>query len=154
MIGYEFNDGGRAAAGYKGSAGDCVARAFAILTGMDYKTAYKLFAEANSEVTGKVSARNGIKRTVWPQVFEDYGIVKMKLRRGVRPTYSEAYAMFGDCIVKTTKHVAAIKDGKLQDTGDGRTYEWQEFPEDEVVTRERKAMSVYKKLFIPVDQRG
>jgi hypothetical protein len=33
---FVFNDGGRAAAGYKGLAGDCLIRSIAILTGKPY----------------------------------------------------------------------------------------------------------------------
>jgi len=33
----KVNDGGRAAAGYKGQAGDCVVRSIAIATGMPYQ---------------------------------------------------------------------------------------------------------------------
>ena len=31
---FQFNDGGRVVAGYKGSAGDCVVRSVAISTGL------------------------------------------------------------------------------------------------------------------------
>jgi hypothetical protein len=33
---WQYNDGSREAAGYRGEAGDCVVRAIAIATGMDY----------------------------------------------------------------------------------------------------------------------
>ena len=33
----KINDGGRAAAGYKGKAGDCVVRSIAIVTDLPYK---------------------------------------------------------------------------------------------------------------------
>ena len=36
----KINDGGRAAAGYKGQAGDCVVRSIAIATGMNYQKVY------------------------------------------------------------------------------------------------------------------
>ena len=36
----KFNDGGRAAAGYEGQAGDCVVRSIAIATGMPYQKVY------------------------------------------------------------------------------------------------------------------
>jgi hypothetical protein len=37
---FQFNDGGRVAAGYKGSAGDCVVRSVAIVTGLPYQEIY------------------------------------------------------------------------------------------------------------------
>lgn len=36
MSGFTYDDGGRAAAGFKGSAGDCVARSIAIVAGLHY----------------------------------------------------------------------------------------------------------------------
>ena len=43
----EFNDGGRAAAGYKGQAGDCVVRSIAIVTGLPYQKVYNQLFKAN-----------------------------------------------------------------------------------------------------------
>ena len=37
---FVFHDGGRAAAGYKGMTGDCVARSIAIATGKTYLEVY------------------------------------------------------------------------------------------------------------------
>ena len=41
----EVNDGGRAAAGYKGQAGDCVVRSIAIATGIAYQKVYNDFQQ-------------------------------------------------------------------------------------------------------------
>ncbi len=41
MIGFQFNDGGRAASGYQGRAGDCVVRAIAIGGGLLYERVYQ-----------------------------------------------------------------------------------------------------------------
>ena len=49
MIGYTYGDGGRKEARYRGSAGDCVARALAILTGESYEQVYLDLALANKE---------------------------------------------------------------------------------------------------------
>ena len=65
---FQYDDGGRAAAGFRGDAGDCVTRAIAIATRQDYLTVYhSLNALAKSERTGKSkrgvsSARNGVYR--------------------------------------------------------------------------------------------
>ena len=37
---FKYNDGGRAAAGYQGAAGDCVTRSIAIVTGLPYEEVY------------------------------------------------------------------------------------------------------------------
>ena len=39
----QINDGGRAAAGYKGKAGDCVVRSIAIVTGLPYQKIMMIF---------------------------------------------------------------------------------------------------------------
>jgi hypothetical protein len=44
---YIHNDGGRAAAGFKGSTGDCVCRAIAIASGRPYAEVHKRLAEGN-----------------------------------------------------------------------------------------------------------
>ena len=44
---FKYSDGGRAAAGYKGTAGDCATRAIALATGKPYQEVYDaLFALA------------------------------------------------------------------------------------------------------------
>ena len=74
---FVYNDGGREAAGYKGTAGDCVCRSIAIAAQLPYQQVYDRLAEGNasqrkSTRTGKKSrsARNGINTTrKW---FKDY----------------------------------------------------------------------------------
>ena len=142
MVDFIYDDGGRKAAGFKGEARDCVTRATAILTGRNYREVYKMMARAEQKVTGKRSARNGISKKASPKVFAELGIVKVKLPKGAKPTYSEAHILYGDCIVSSTRHLAAVTKGYLRDTFDGRTYEWpNEYGDIEV--RERKAMSVW-----------
>lgn len=70
------NDGGRAAAGYKGSADDCVVRAVAIATQQDYATVYDALSEGcrtqrlTKRSRRKASARGGVNvRRRW---FTDY----------------------------------------------------------------------------------
>ena len=45
----KINDGGRAAAGFKGQAGDCVVRSIAIATGSSYQKIYDDLFKANQE---------------------------------------------------------------------------------------------------------
>ena len=45
----QVNDGGRAAAGYKGKAGDCVVRSIAIATGIAYSEVYEDLYKENEE---------------------------------------------------------------------------------------------------------
>ena len=57
--------------------------------------------------------------------------------------WSEAHERWGDCVVTTTKHSAAVVGGALRDTFDGRTYDWKA-DDGAIETRERKAMSVWR----------
>jgi hypothetical protein len=63
-----YDDGGRAAAGFRGDAGDCVTRAIAIATGLDYRRVYDDLAERAAATGDPRSARNG----VWPKVYKPY----------------------------------------------------------------------------------
>ena len=71
------DDGGRAAAGYKGEAGDCVCRSVAIASGLPYaevyaKLAHETGAQRQTKRRGKrsASARNGVNTNrKW---FKDY----------------------------------------------------------------------------------
>ena len=64
-------------------------------------------------------------------------MVKVKLPTGTKPTFAEAWATYGDCIVTTSKHVAALQDGALHDIWDGRVYDYGD------IAGERKAQSVW-----------
>ena len=156
MIGYRYDDGGRAAAGYRGKTGDCVVRAIAICANEDYLTVYRTMAEhmkrngyaasgnayATRERNRKAPRRRGQlnARCVQDHVLEAYGFTRVRLPSGERPTFTEAHHRYGDCIVGTTKHLAALVGGALLDIFDGRTYEW------DAETRERKAQSVWVRL--------
>ena len=141
MIGFIFTDGGRADAGFKGDAGDCVTRAIAIATGKPYTEVYKYLSELNYRRHGKKTARNGINKNDAAKARSHYGMVQVKLGRGAKLTFTEAYNLYGNCIVTTTRHEAAIVNGALRDTIDGRTYEWENAYQ--YITRERKAMSIW-----------
>ena len=43
----KIDDGGRAAAGFKGKAGDCVVRSIAVATGINYEEEYEDLYKAN-----------------------------------------------------------------------------------------------------------
>lgn len=145
MIDYEYDDGGRAAAGFKGTTGDHVIRATAIATGLPYAALYKRYAALNGARFGKITGKRNVHRDDYEPVLEELGYVKAvrpHRRKGVPSlTFSEAYEQYGDCIVRTSRHLSAIIDGVLRDTGDIRTYEWDH---DEV--RERKAVTIYHRV--------
>ena len=171
MIDYQYDDGGREAAGYRGRTGDCVVRAIAVCARQNYRAVYLTMAEqmkrngyaasgnayAIRERHRRAPRRKGqiSARRVQDRVLELYGFRKVRLPAGARPTFTEAHRRFGDCIVGTTKHVAAVVDGALRDTFDGRVYEWakprtesgwdvfRQAAQTGFETRERKAQSVW-----------
>jgi hypothetical protein len=124
------NDGGRAAAGYKGKAGDCVCRAIAIVSGLPYEDIYRELAmgtgaQRATRKRGKraASARNGINtRRKW---FKDYmrqlGFVwtpTMRVGTGCKVHLRAGELPPGRLIVAVSRHYTAVIDGVLQDTHD------------------------------------
>ena len=87
VIGYVYDDGGRQEAGFSGRADNCVARALPILAGRPYRALAQAYARAG----GKRSARDCIRKGAELEVFRSYGLVKVDLGRGLRPTYSPAH---------------------------------------------------------------
>jgi hypothetical protein len=58
----QINDGGRAAAGYKGKAGDCVVRSIAIVTNLPYQKIYDDLYKANEEF--RTTSRTKLARSL------------------------------------------------------------------------------------------
>jgi len=141
-LSFRYNDGGRQAAGYRGLAGDCVTRALAILLELDYRDTYRTVARAVQSVTGRRSARNGVPGKLTPKVFAAYGLRKVSLPPGRRPTLAEAHARFGNCIVQSRRPLSAVCNGSLQDVLDLRDARTPDGLGGTVLTP-RKAMSVW-----------
>ena len=132
MIRYIYNDGGREAAGFKGSASDCVARSIAIVSGRPYAIVYGELAEINARMpktqnrvlsgwTGGVTADRGIYTT--SKLFKDYmlrlGFVwtpTMKVGEGCRVHLRADELPKGKIVVKLSKHYAAVVNSVLHDT--------------------------------------
>jgi hypothetical protein len=124
------DDGGRAAAGFKGSAGDCVCRAVAIASECPYDEVYQRLAhgtsrQRSSRRTGKQprSARNGINTSRkwfreymealgfrWVPTMQIGGGCKVHLRADELPT--------GRLVVMLSGHACAVIDGVIHDTYD------------------------------------
>ena len=123
---FTINDGGRQAAGFKGTAGDCVARSIAIASGLPYTEVYaKLAQETGSQRAGKAgkrsaSARNGIN--VGRKWFKDYmasiGFVwvpTMGIGTGCKVHLNADELPKGRLIVSVSKHYTALIDGVIND---------------------------------------
>lgn len=115
---YKYNDGGRAAAGFKGNAGDCVVRALAIALNLDYKELYKKLAKANGKLGRAKSARNGVAKEIYEKVLRQYGYRWCQAPkfdgRKARTTDMRA----GVVICRQANHLVTVIDGVAHDIFD------------------------------------
>jgi hypothetical protein len=136
MVCFVYDDGGRKAAGYKGSARDCVTRAIAIAADLPYREVYDALAKGNANQrtskqerqsknqTGVQSARNGIytKRKWFKDYMNSLGFIwtpTMKIGSGCQVHVKEdELPIEGRLVLNLSKHCAAYIDGTLRDTGD------------------------------------
>lgn len=127
-----YNDGGRAAAGFKGSAGDCVCRSIAIVTGRPYKEVYERLAEgtgtqrASSRRSKRPrSARNGVntKRKWFRDYMAELGlrwVATMKIGTGCKVHLADGELPGGRIITCLSRHYSAVIDGVIHDTHDSQ----------------------------------
>jgi hypothetical protein len=122
-----INDGGRAAAGFKGTARDCVTRAVAIATGKPYAEVYDAINEAaQGERRGKrklglSSARTGVYKQTTKKYLAALGwrfVPTMGIGTGCKVHLRDGELPMGRLIVKVSKHVVAVIDGVINDTHD------------------------------------
>jgi len=124
-LAFVFDDGGRSNSGYRGRAGDCVARSVAIASGKAYSEVYAALsggAEHERKSRG-ASARNGIHTTrKW---FKDYmrsiGFVwtpTMHIGQGCKVHLLRGELPAGRLVVALSKHYTAVIDGVIHDTYD------------------------------------
>lgn len=122
-----YNDGGRAKAGFKGGANDCVCRSIAITTNQDYKEVYNeinsMAFDYHRKHGGEPShARTGIQSKLTREIMKQFGFdwhptmligsgCTVHLRIGDLPHR-------GRLICSVTRHVVAIIDGWIHDTHD------------------------------------
>ena len=127
---YVFNDGGRADAGFKGNADDCVARSIAIASARPYAEVYKALAEGSgsqraSKNTGKrpKSARNGVDTgRKW---FKDYMTSlgfrwepTMAIGEGCKVHLVKGELPSGRLVVAVSRHYTAVINGVIYDNHD------------------------------------
>ena len=134
MVSFRYDDGGREAAGYKGSVGDCVTRAVAIAAELPYQEVYSALAEGNAKqrlskrspfgVFCQKTARLGImtKRKWFKDYMKGLGFEwtpTMQIGSGckvhLRP---DELPETGRLVLNLSKHCAAYVDGVLRDTYD------------------------------------
>jgi hypothetical protein len=123
---YEYNDGGRSEAGYKGSTGDCVVRAISIASQRPYQEVYELVNsyasnEYKSRVSKKSNARTGVRTSTIRKMMQDLGFVwtpTMKIGSGCKVHLVESELPEGRLVVQVSKHITAVLDKVIHDTYD------------------------------------
>lgn len=120
-----YTDGGRAAAGYKGSAGDCVTRSIAIATGRPYQEVYDALntvARAERPRRGKrSSSRDGVKKQTFKKYLEGLGWKwhpTMTIGSGCKVHLKAEELPTGRLIVSVSRHLVAVIDHVVYDTHD------------------------------------
>jgi len=116
---YTYSDGGRFAAGYKGSAQDCVARAIALAFQQtdEYKIIYHRLAQGQRALGLPATARNGIRSLVSRNLLEAQGARFTDIKKWKRGLLPGDFPK-GRFIAVFKGHFAACIDGVLFDTHD------------------------------------
>jgi len=129
MDGFIYNDGGRAAAGFKGKTGDCVTRAISIATGKPYKEVYDALNElAKNERKGKrkrsvSSSRNGVYRCTYEKYLLSLGftwVPTMQIGKGCKVHLNPAELPSGTLVISLSKHLTTMINGIIYDIYDPR----------------------------------
>jgi hypothetical protein len=124
---WTFDDGGRAAAGFKGSADDCATRAAAIATGKPYREIYDAINELGTrERTGKrkrhkSAARTGVYSKTLRKFMESIGwqwVPTMQIGSGCKVHLRADELPSGRILCNVSKHYVAVVDGVIHDTFD------------------------------------
>lgn len=122
---FTFNDGGRAAAGYRGETRDCVVRAIAIATEQSYSAVYEainaLAALERPRRKRRSSARTGVQIPTVRRYMESIGwrwTPTMQIGSGCKVHLRDGELPSGRLVVSVSKHSCAVIDGVIHDTHD------------------------------------
>lgn len=146
MIGHNRN--------YGGGKGPSIARAVAIVTSdkaAPTSAYYESLVGAEDKLRDAMAKLISAKSPGHPKSFVEranyilfaMGFWRMALPKGVMPTITQVGRFYGDCVIALNKHITCIKDGKLQDPVDLRSYVLDDGRGAREL-RERKARAVWK----------
>lgn len=128
---WQYNDGGRKAAGFKGDTGDCVVRAISIGNPeLDYLDVYnelharnKQFATGRSMAAKRVAKNSSVRAGIFKKVYEPYLFelgwiweALMGIGTGCTTHMKEDELPNDTVIVRLSSHIACVDYGVLQDT--------------------------------------
>ena len=124
---FVYSDGGRSNYFKAEKVGDCVTRAIANATGIDYKEIYDALNNlAKSERKTKrkrrvSSSRNGVYKDTFKKYLESKGykwIPTMQIGSGCKVHLKADELPDGVLIVSLSRHLTCVKDGVIYDTYD------------------------------------
>lgn len=124
---FNYDDGGRELAGFKGETGDCVTRSIAIVTGKPYKEVYdalnvlSLNERIGKRKRKKSNSRTGVFKTTYDKYLKSLGYQwtpTMGIGTGCKVHLSGRELPEGNLIVKVSRHMTAMIDGAIHDTHD------------------------------------
>lgn len=120
-----YDDGGRKLAGYKGETRDCVTRAIAIATGMDYQIVYDTINELSENerprVNKRSNSRTGVQKSTYKSYLKDLGwnwTPTMLVGQGCKVHLRSEELPSGILIVAVSRHLTVVKNGVIYDTHD------------------------------------
>ena len=123
-----IDDGGRAAAGYKGMTGDCVCRAIAIAAEKPYQEIYDAINAVTAQTErrskrhrGKSNARTGVYKSTERSLLRHMGWTwtpTMGIGTGCQVHLRDGELPVGRLIVALSKHLVAVIDGVIHDLDD------------------------------------
>ncbi len=120
------NDGGRAAAGFRGKTSDCVVRSVSIVTGRPYREVYDLvntlaLRERPRRAKKRSSARTGVQKPTTGRLMEALGATwtpTMSIGSGCKVHLRREELPQGRLVASVSRHVVAVIDGVVHDTYD------------------------------------
>lgn len=122
---FVYNDGGRAAAGFKGATRDCVTRAIAIAAQRPYVEVYDAInALAQRErvvARRRSSSRLGVFRVTYDKYLFSLGwrwVPTMRVGQGCKVHLCAEELPHGRIIASLSRHLCAVIDGVVHDTCD------------------------------------
>ena len=125
---FVYDDGGRADAGFKGKADDCVCRSLAIATERPYKEIYDLInkygkAERASKCYARSSARTGVRPGTVKKILADLGwkwVPTMQIGSGCQVHLRDEDLPYPipRIIVNVSGHITTVIYGVVHDTYD------------------------------------
>lgn len=124
---FRYNDGGRKAAGFKGTADDCACRALAIATELSYKEAYDLINDygKRERLTAKrrkrSTARTGVYNDTFKKIMSSLGwtwVSTMAIGSGCQVHLKEDELPGGVIICNVSRHYTTVINGEINDTFD------------------------------------